>query len=332
MSAGETTGPAHARPALEAVGLSKQFGAVRAVSELSFTVPTGSITGFVGPHGSGKTTTLRMLLGLITPTTGSAVVTGLPFAALAQPARTVGVVLDSLGVHPNRTALGHLLVYAAAVGVPDDRAHQVLGMVGLEQVGRQKAGTFSLGMRQRLALATAMLGNPQILVLDEPANGLDPEGIAWLRDFLRAFARSGRTVLVSSHLLREVEQTVDRLVIVDRGSLVFEGGLDDLRRSHTGRVLVASSDAARLALALGAEGITDAQVLPDGRLAVGGTVEAEVAQIAGAAGVRIFGSVTEHVDLEQVFASMTSGQYAAQHYGPPAPQLQHATDPHGGPR
>ncbi|TQF65568.1 ATP-binding cassette domain-containing protein [Rhodococcus spelaei] len=320
-----------AGPAIEAIGLSKQFNTVHAVSDLSFTVPTGSITGFIGPNGSGKTTTLRMLLGLIAPTSGSSTVAGVPFAALPQPARTVGAVLDSLSLHPNRTALGHLLVYSAAIGVTDERARHVLALVGLEQAARQRAGTFSLGMRQRLALATALLGDPRILVLDEPANGLDPEGIAWLRDFLRAFAESGRTVLVSSHILREVEQIVDRLVIVNRGSLVYQGGIEDLRRSHSARVLVAASDPARLALALGAEGLTDAQVLPDGRLAVRGAAEQTVAGIAAAADVKIFGSTIEQVDLEQVFLSMTAGQYAAQHYGPPLSQ-QYGTDPFGGPR
>ncbi|MFC9786194.1 ABC transporter ATP-binding protein [Rhodococcus sp. NPDC127528] len=321
---------ANAGPAVEAFGLSKQFNTVHAVSDLSFTVPTGSITGFIGPNGSGKTTTLRMLLGLIEPTSGRSTIAGLPFAALPQPGRTVGAVLDSLSLHPNRTALGHLLVFAAAIGVPDERARQILALVGLEQAARQRAGTFSLGMRQRLALATALLGDPQILILDEPANGLDPEGIAWLRDFLRAFAESGRTVLVSSHILREVEQTVDRLVIVNRGTLVYQGGIDDLRRTHSARVLVAASDPARLALALGAAGFTDAQVLPDGRLAVRGAVEQVVAGIAESAGVTVFGSTTEPVDLEQVFLSMTAGQYAAQHYGPPP--TGYGTEPFGGPR
>ncbi|SEL87240.1 ABC transporter ATP-binding protein [Rhodococcus maanshanensis] len=309
--------------ALEAIGLTKRFKTVDAVSDLSFTVPQGSITGFLGPNGAGKTTTLRMLLGLIRPTAGSATVAGVPFAELTQPARVVGAVLDSLSLHPNRTALGHLLVYTAATGLPDSRARQVLALVGLEQAANQKAGTFSLGMRQRLALATALLGDPQMLVLDEPANGLDPEGIAWLREFLRAFARSGRTVLVSSHILREVEQTVDRLVIVNEGRLVYQGGIDELRRSRQGRILIAGSDPATLAIALAANGITDAQVLPDGRLAVTGAELDTIAAIAQPAGVRIFGATAEPVDLEQVFLSMTSGRYAAEY--PPG-------HPYGGPR
>ncbi|MFD4181146.1 ABC transporter ATP-binding protein [Rhodococcus sp. NPDC058514] len=302
--------------ALEAIGLTKRFKTVDAVSNLAFTVPHGSITGFLGPNGAGKTTTLRMLLGLVRPTSGTATVAGVPFSELRQPARVVGAVLDSLSLHPNRTALGHLLIYTAAIGLPDARARQVLALVGLDQAAHHKAGTFSLGMRQRLALATALLGDPQILVLDEPANGLDPEGIAWLREFLRAFAGSGHTVLVSSHILREVEQTVDRLVIVSQGSLVYQGGIDELRRSRRGRVLVAGSDPAALAIALAANGIIDAQVLPDGRLAVTGAELDTIAAIAQPAGVRIFGAIAEPVDLEQVFLSMTSGRYAAEHYGP----------------
>lgn len=315
MSAGS---PATPRPAVQAVGLTKLYGATHAVTDLSFDVPVGSITGFIGPNGSGKTTTLRMLLGLVAPTSGHSTITGVPFSDLTQPARTVGVLLDSISVHPKRTGLAHLLVYAAAIGVPDARANEVLGLVGLAPAARQKVATYSLGMRQRLALATALLGDPQILILDEPANGLDPEGIAWLREFLRAFAAAGRTVLVSSHLLRELEQTVTRLVIVNRGSLVYQGEMDELRARHSARVFVAASDPATLALALGANGFTDAQVMPDGRLAIRGVPGPTITHVAESAGVRVFGLDTERVDLEQVFLSMTSGHYAAPDpYAPP---------------
>lgn len=296
---------------IEAHGLSKQFHTVRAVSDLSFAVPPGSITGFLGPNGSGKTTTLRMLLGLVRPTAGTSTINGVPFSVLPHPARVVGAVLDSQNLHPNRTALGHLRVYASAIGVPDERARQVLDVVGLADAAGRKAGIFSLGMRQRLALATALLGDPQLLVLDEPANGLDPEGIAWLREFLKTFARSGRTVLISSHILREVEQIVDHLVIINRGSLVYQGGIDDLRAAHRGRLLTACSDPARLALALAARGITDVQSLPDGRLAVVGSDPAVVTETAARAGVVVFGVATEHMDLERVFLEMTAGDYVA---------------------
>lgn len=300
--------------ALAAVGLTKHFGATVAVSDLGFTVPTGSITGLVGPPGSGKTTTLRMLLGLVAPTAGHATVTGVPFAGLPHPARTVGVVLDPQGTHPRRTALAHLLVYAAAIGLPDDRAREVLATVGLGPVARQQAGTLSLGMRQRLALATALLGDPRILILDEPVDGLDPEGIAWLREFLRAFTAAGRTALIASHLLHPLEQAVDRLVIVDRGTLVYQGGVEELRTRHSARVLVATPDPATLALTLGASGVTDAQIVPDGRLAVRGVPEREIAALAAAAGTRLFGMVTERVDLEQMVRATTAGHHAARQH------------------
>eukprot|EP01133_Synstelium_polycarpum_P023760 gene23760-28489_t len=285
---------------IEIRGLTKTFKAARAVNDLSFDVQAGSITGFLGPNGSGKTTTLRMLLGLVSPTSGSATINGTPMRLLPNPARTVGAVLDVGSLHPKRTALGHLEIYAAAIGMPTQRAAQVLDMVGLRSVGVHKTGTFSLGMRQRLILATAMLGDPEILVLDEPANGLDPEGMAWLRQFLQTFAGSGRTVLISSHALREVEATVDSVVIVSAGSLVYQGTMDELRRSQRSRLLVSCSNPALLATALAARGIIDAQITQDGRLAVGGTDTSVLPPVASAAGVTIFGVATEGADLEQL--------------------------------
>jgi ABC-2 type transport system ATP-binding protein len=188
----------------------------------------------------------------------------------------------------------------------------MLALVGLERAARAKVRTFSLGMRQRLALATALLGEPRVLVLDEPANGLDPEGSAWLREFLRAFADRGGTVLISSHILREVEHSADNLVVVSKGALVYEGSLDALRQRNRGRVLVASASPARLATALAANGYTDAQVQPDGRLAVAGCGESEIGAVASAAQVEIFGMASEQIDLEQIFLAMTSGPPAAQ--------------------
>ena len=306
-------------------GLWKNFRDVPAVSDLSFSVPPGSITGFLGPNGSGKTTTLRMLLGLVRPTAGVALVDGVPFTSLPHPARVVGAVLDAQSFHPKHTASTHLEVYAAAIGVPSAQVRRVLDLTGLAAATRRRIGEFSLGMRQRLALATALLGEPRYLVLDEPANGLDPEGMAWLRDFLLGYARSGGTVLISSHILREVEQTADRLVIISRGRLVHQGTTADLRHAHRARVLVAVSDPARLATALAASGHTDAQVQPDGRLAIVGVEPERVAEFATAYGVTVFGTSVEHIDLEQVFLAMTAGQYvgAAPGWGmqgPPAPQ------------
>jgi len=292
-------------------GLTKQFGPVTAVQNLSFTVEPGSVTGFLGPNGAGKTTTLRMLLGLVTPTAGTSFINGRPFHQLGNPARVVGAVLEAQGFHPKRTARNHLRVYAAAIGVPDQAADHVLDLVGLGAAGDRKAGGFSLGMKQRLALATALLGDPQVLVLDEPSNGLDPEGIAWLRTFLQAYARQGRTVLISSHLLAEVEQTVDQVVIVSRGQTMYYGSLDQLRGSQRSRVLVQPSDASALVAALQAEGVTGIEQVPDGRLAISGMDAKQVADAALKAGVSVYGIQEERVDLEQLFFQLTNGQYTA---------------------
>ncbi|MCD5418943.1 ATP-binding cassette domain-containing protein [Rhodococcus pyridinivorans] len=291
--------------------MNRTFGDHTAVSNLWFTVPPGSITGFLGPNGSGKTTTLGMMLGLVRPSAGNAFVDGVPFTSLQQPAQVVGAVLDARSAHPKHRALTHLQIYCAAIGVPDERARQMLDLVGLGSVARRRIGEFSLGMRQRLALATALLGQPRYLVLDEPANGLDPEGMAWLRDFLRAFAANGGTVLISSHILREIEQMADRLVIITNGHLVAETSMTDLRDAYRSRVFAAASDPARLATALAAAGHTDAQVQQDGRLAVVGVTSDRIAELAATAEVTLFGTSVEHVDLEQVYLAMTAGRYAA---------------------
>ncbi len=297
--------------------LSKNFGQVAAVQNLSFQVEPGSVTGFLGPNGSGKTTTLRMLLGLVTPTSGFATINGQPFNRLGNPGRIVGGVLEAQGFHPGRTARDHLRVYAAAMGLPDQRADEVLHLVGLAEAGNRAAGGFSLGMKQRLALATALLGDPQVLVLDEPANGLDPEGIAWLRTFLKAFAQSGRTVLISSHLLAEVEQTIDQVVIISRGQTMYYGMLDELRKAQQSRVIVQPSDPQKLAVALQEMKISNVAPTPDGKLAVVGATVQQIGDIAAQAGVALYGVHEEKADLEQLFFRLTSGQYAGQPYGQP---------------
>ena len=223
--------------------LSKAFGAVQAVDDLSFTVSPGRVTGFLGPNGAGKTTTLRMLLGLVRPSAGHATIGGRSYHDIPAPQRVVGAALEAASFHPGRSARDHLRVFAPQAGVPDSRCDEVLELVGLSAVASRRAGGFSLGMRQRLALATTLLADPQVLVLDEPANGLDPEGIAWLRAFLRHLAGEGRTVLVSSHVLSEVQQTVDDVVIIARGRLVHASPLADLARLVSRAVLVASPDA-----------------------------------------------------------------------------------------
>ena len=215
-------------------GLTKRFGSVTAVDGLSFTATPGSVTGFLGPNGAGKTTTLRMLAGLVAPDAGTATISGRTYAALESPGRKAGVVLEAAGFHPARTGRNHLRVYCTACGYPLRRADEVLETCGLAAAGRQKVRGYSLGMRQRLALATALLGDPAALILDEPANGLDPEGIAWLRGLLRDYARAGRTVLYSSHVLPEVEQLADQVVIMHRGRLVRHGTLAELTGGRGG--------------------------------------------------------------------------------------------------
>ncbi|MDN5748268.1 MAG: ATP-binding cassette domain-containing protein [Pseudonocardia sp.] len=284
-------------------GLTKRFGATRAVEGLTFTVERGTVTGFLGPNGSGKTTTLRMLLGLVTPTAGEARINGARFAELPHPARVVGAVLEAQGFHPARSAAAHLRACAAAVRVPDVAVGHVLGAVGLDSVAGRPVGGYSLGMKQRLALATALLGDPQVLLLDEPANGLDPEGIAWLRAFVRGFAAQGRTVLVSSHLLAEVEQTVDHVVVISRGRCLHQGPLAHLRGRP--RVLVRTPDPTRLADALTRAGMCEIEALPDGRVAVTGADPARVGDVALHAGVAVHGLVPEKADLEELFLRIT---------------------------
>jgi ABC-2 type transport system ATP-binding protein len=230
--------PAPGRPiAIEVTGLSKRYGATAAVEDLSFTVPYGRIVGFLGPNGAGKTTTLRALLGLIAPTGGSATIDGRPYAELPDPAATVGALLDGGAVHPSRTGRSHLRALACAAGVPDTRVETLLSLVGLRAEAGRRAGDYSLGMRQRLGLAAALLGDPRVLVLDEPANGLDPQGIRWLRDLLTSLAREGRAVLVSSHALAEVAQTVDDVVVIRGGRSVVQQPLDQLLAEHAGSSL-----------------------------------------------------------------------------------------------
>ena len=299
---------------VEVSGLTKTFGAVRAVDDLSFTVEPGQVTGFLGPNGAGKTTTLRMALGLISPDRGTSTFNGTPYSALAEPMRRVGAVLET-AFHPARSGRDHLRVYCRAAGLPVTRADEVLAQVGLGPAGKRRAGGYSLGMRQRLGLATALLGDPAVLVLDEPANGLDPEGIQWLRGFLRHLAHEqGRTVLVSSHLLAEVEQTADRVVIVGAGRLVRQGTLAELRSGTAGTVLVRSPEAARLAELLrgGGTTVTGTEGTPDG-LTVTGLTTDEVGARAFAAGVELHELAARTSGLEEVYFRLTAGQeqYAA---------------------
>jgi ABC-2 type transport system ATP-binding protein len=285
--------------------LGKTFGATVAVDDLSFDAREGAITGFLGPNGAGKTTTLQLLLGLAAPTAGRATIGGRRYCELSEPVRTVGAVLESSGFHPGRRARDHLRVLATAARLPLARVDEVLELVELADVGQRRIKGFSLGMRQRLRLAGALLGKPEVLILDEPANGLDPEGVRWLRRLLREVADDGGTVLMSSHLLAEVAQTVDDVVIISRGRLIAASSLTELAgRSQPGvRVRTPQPEQLRRALAL--QGIVAEPVAADVVLVLDSTTEA-VGVAAAGAGVVIYEMATEHVDLEQVFLSLTA--------------------------
>ena len=290
---------------IEIQGLTKRFGDVLAVDNLSFGVEQGSVTGFLGPNGAGKTTTLRMLLGLVTPTGGTATISGQPYHQLADPFRHVGAVLEATNFHPGRRARDHLRVLCVAAGLPLARVDEVLALVGLADAGDRRVKGFSLGMRQRLGLAAALLGEPEVLILDEPANGLDPEGVHWLRQFLRSYADQGRTVLVSSHLLAEVAQTVDDVVIIAGGRLVTQSSLADLAGQATPAVWVRTPQAEDLRAALAARGITAELQTADTVLALETTTEA-VGLVAAGAGVVIYEMTSQHFDLEEFFLELTT--------------------------
>ncbi len=290
-------------PAIVADGLTKRYGAVTAVEGLSFEVRQGAITGFLGPNGAGKTTTLRMVLGLARSTAGSASILGRPFAELRDPARSVGANLEICGMHPGRSGRNHLRSLAAFAGLPASRVEEVLELVEMRDAASRRAGGYSTGMRQRLGLAASLLGDPEVLVLDEPANGLDPQGIRWLRDFLRGAASEGRTVLVSSHVLSEVEQTVDDVVVINRGRLVKSGPIASFTAAEG--VRVRSPRATELAAALEGDG---AEVRRDGEqlLFVQGRTTDQVGDIAFATGMPLHELAVEAASLEEVFFRLTS--------------------------
>jgi ABC-2 type transport system ATP-binding protein len=298
---------------IEVTRLCKSFGQTKAVNDLSFTVEPGTVTGFLGPNGAGKTTTLRMLLGLVNPDSGQATINGRRYVELESPSSQVGAVLEASGFHPGRSARNHLRVYCTVNGYPASRADQVLDMVGLAEAADRKVGGYSLGMRQRLALAAALLGDPGVLLLDEPANGLDPEGIVWMRRRLRDFAAEGRTVLVSSHVLSEMQQLVDHVVIIDHGRLVQQGPLADLSAGET-VVLVRTPQVEELKAALG----PDVQVTPEGHdgLRIIGVDVGEVGRIARERQVERHTLTTETRGLEEAFFALTAG--AAHQAAPPA--------------
>jgi ABC-2 type transport system ATP-binding protein len=291
-------------PVLSAVELTKRFGDITAVSDLSFDLEAGSVTGFLGPNGAGKTTTMRLFLGLAEPTNGRALVFGRPFAELERPGSRVGAVLEAADLHPGRTGRDHLRVLAPVAHVPTSRVDDVLALVDLKGAADRRVKGYSLGMRQRLGLAAALLGDPELLVLDEPANGLDPEGVRWLRDFLRAFAAEGKTVFVSSHLLAEVAQTVDQVVIINRGRLVVESSLEELTARLTETIRVEAARPEALEAALRNAGVPAER--DNGALHVHGATADQIGEIALAANVALRQVVTESPTLEDVFLELTA--------------------------
>ena len=296
---------------VEVTGLTKTFGRIRAVDGLDLRVRPGAVTGFLGPNGAGKTTTFRMLLGLVEPDAGTALIGGRRYADLAAPTKVVGAALESASFHPGRSARDHLRTYAPFAGADDRRCDEVLAQVGLTEAAHRRVGGFSSGMRQRLALASALLGDPEVLVLDEPANGLDPEGIVWLRKFLRHLAHDrGRTVLVSSHVLGEVQASVDDVVVIARGRLVHASSLDDLVALATPQVRVVTpvpEGFARLAAERGWDAAADPEHPERPGIVITGATPAEVGAAAYRAGLEIHWLAEEGGSLEDVFLRLTGG-------------------------
>ena len=299
--------------AIEVRHLTKRYGSVTAVDDLSFVVPSGRVTGFLGPNGAGKTTTMRIVLGLAAAEAGEALVLGRRYRTLDDPIRTVGAALEITGFHPGRTARNHLRVVATQAGIddPDTSARNALARVGLDDSGDRRVGGFSSGMRQRLALATALLGDPSVLVLDEPGNGLDPAGVAWMRAFLRHFASDGGAVLISSHLLAEVSQTVDELVVIDRGRLVTAGPVDRIVGALGATVIVRTPDAAGFRATLEAAGATVTAGEGDA-LTVSGMPVERVGELAATDGVVLHELRRSGATLEEAFLHLTGGSAEAE--------------------
>lgn len=302
-------------PTIQASGLTKRFGSVLAVDHLDFEAEPGGVTGFLGPNGAGKTTTLRMLLGLVTPSSGSVLIDGKPYRSLPDPAKHVGAVLEASGFHPARTADNHLKAIATAAGIPFKRVDECLELVGLGEARKRKVGGFSMGMRQRLELARAMLGQPDILVLDEPANGLDPQGIAWLRDFLRWYAAKGsdgatdgRIVIISSHLLWEAQQTVDDVIVLAAGRLAAQGKLADLLAGSSRSVRVRTPDAERLVAALQAAHLP--ATLRDAYVVCEGSTPEAVGRLMVENRIEVHEMTSSSASLESLFFQLTGGEGA----------------------
>ena len=302
---------------IEAHGLTKRYGPTLAVDDLSFEVESGQVTGFLGPNGAGKSTTLRMVMGLDKPTAGTVTFDGRSYASLSRPLFEVGAMLEAKAIHEGRTAYNHLLCMAKSNGIPRRRVEEVLEMVGLTAVAHKRAGLFSLGMGQRLGIGVALLGNPGVLILDEPVNGLDPDGIVWIRNLMKSMAGEGRTVFVSSHLMAEMALTADHVIVIGRGKLLAEASVGDLIRGSTQNfVRVRSLQDARLADLVGAKGGSSRRE-PDGALAISGMDAAAIGDLAGDNGIVLHELSPIEASLEEAYMELThdSVEY---HTGMPA--------------
>ena len=290
---------------IEATGLTKRYGSKTAVDDLSFEVRPGLVTGFLGPNGSGKSTTMRLLLGLDRPNDGTSLINGKPYAEHPAPLREVGALLEARAIHTGRSARNHLLAMAATNGIPRTRVDEMIGLVGLEDVAGKRVGGFSLGMGQRLGIAAALLGDPGVLLLDEPVNGLDPEGILWIRNLLKALAAEGRTVFVSSHLMSEMAVTATEVIVVGRGRLITSGSVADVIRAATGgAVLVRADDADRLASLLAADAQHIDRLGPD-TLHVSGMDSAAIGLVAARAAIPLIELTPQQATLEEAFMEIT---------------------------
>ena len=290
---------------ITATRLTKRYGSTRAVDDLSFEVTPGKVTGFLGPNGAGKSTTLRLILGLDTPTSGTVTLDGQPYRALTRPLYRVGAMLEGKAIHPGRSAFSHLLTLAQSNGIPRRRVDEVLDLVGLSSVARRRAGGFSLGMSQRLGIGAALLGDPGVLMLDEPVNGLDPDGILWIRTLLRSLAGEGRTVLLSSHLMSEMSLPADYLIVIGHGKLIVEATVEDfVQRSSRNVVCVRSTASERLATLVRNDGATT-EYADDGALLITGADATAIGDLAAEHGITLHELATKRASLEDAFMEAT---------------------------
>lgn len=293
---------------IEATGLTKVYGGKIAVAGVSFTVKAGQVTGFLGPNGAGKSTTMRMIMGLDRPTSGSVTVNGRPYAEHKAPLHEVGALLDAKAVHTSRSAYNHLLAMAATHGIPKTRVREVIEMTGLEAVARKKAGGFSLGMGQRLGIAAALLGDPQTLILDEPVNGLDPEGVLWVRNLVRYLAEQGKTIFLSSHLMSEMAQTADHLIVIGRGRIIADAPVKEIiAGTRQARTLVRTSAALQLSALLAGDGVTVDQSEPE-TIEVSGMDSRRIAQVALDNGVLLYELTPQLSSLEDAYFDLTKDE------------------------